>query len=527
MYSAIMTATLSGIKGDLVTVETDLLPGLPGLTLVGLPDQSVKESRERVKSAMLNSGFGFPGRKIVVNLSPADRRKDGSHFDLPVAVGILCANGVVDQKVAGQYAMIGELSLNGQIRGVQGALPLVLALHQQGVTKVILPKENREEVELIRDMELFQAEHLDQVIEHLKGNWPLERICAAGTEVESIDEFMGLNKETQTELSDDDFGQVLGQEAAKRCVVLACGGMHGLMMCGSPGVGKTMIASRIPTVLPQLTYEEMLEVTQIYSAAGLIHQREKELHRPPFRSPHYESSAAALIGGGVDPKPGEVSLAHNGVLFLDELPLFKPHVLEALRTPMEDGVIHVSRRGGKYEFPSRFMLVAAANPCRCGYYGDPYRACTCTKNQLDSYRQKMSGPLLDRMDFQVYLTTPPMANRFQDEGESLVKHLTSKDMREQICHIRQRQRERYINEEILYNSQLTPRLINKYCPLNKEAKGYFGAYIDKFKISLRAQHRIIKAARTIADVEDCDQIAWEHLAEALQYRSGWNREGSL
>ncbi|MBR7147941.1 MAG: YifB family Mg chelatase-like AAA ATPase [Firmicutes bacterium] len=517
MYSEVNTAALSGIDGELVKVETDLLPGLPGLTLVGLPDQSVKESRERVKSAMLNSGYGFPGRKIVVNLSPADRKKDGSHFDLPVAVGILCACGRLDHQVAKTYAMMGELSLNGQIRGVNGALPLVLALRKQGIQKVILPAENRGEVGLIRDMELYEAEHLNDVVHHLQGVNRLPRI--------DCNDVMEAAEKPVLSSSDDDFLQVVGQEAAKRCVILACGGMHGLLLCGSPGVGKTMIASRIPTVLPQLTYSEMLEVTQIYSASGLMHQRGEDLHRPPYRAPHYEASVAAMIGGGTNPKPGEVSLAHNGVLFLDEIPLFKTNVLESLRTPMEDGVIRVARRGGKYEFPSRFMLVAAANPCKCGYYGDPHRQCTCTMNQLEQYRQKMSGPFLDRMDLQIYLTAPPVEQRL--DGISVVQgqRLSSAEMRLQIQQIRDRQAERYQKETISYNSQLTPGLIEKYCVLSCDAKQNFSLYLQKFRISIRAQHKILRTARTIADGAQSDTIQWEHVAEALQYRNGWNREG--
>ncbi|MBQ8590069.1 MAG: YifB family Mg chelatase-like AAA ATPase [Firmicutes bacterium] len=517
MYSEIKTATLSGIHGEIVTVETDLLPGLPGLILVGLADQSVKESRERVKSAMLNSGYGFPGKKIVVNLSPADRKKDGSHFDLPVAVGILCACGRLDQRITGQYAMVGELSLNGQIRGITGALPLVLALRGCGIKKVIVPEENRSELEIIHDMELYEAGHLNQVVSHLQG---ISRLNCINGE--------NMYNERQTDLhmngskgGNRDFSQVVGQETAKRCVILACGGMHGLLMCGAPGVGKTMIASRIPTVLPTLSYSEMLEVTQIYSAAGLMHLRGNDLHIPPFRSPHYETSAAAMIGGGMEPAPGEVTLAHNGVLFLDELPLFKPHVLDSLRTPMEDGVIRVSRRGGKYEYPSRFMLVGAANPCRCGYYGDPHRECTCTRSQLESYRHRMSGPLLDRMDLQIHLSAPALSERMDETTGKQTEGLTSAQMREQIEAIRKIQRLRYEKESISYNSQLTPGLIDKYCVMDNEARTQFSRYIDRFRISIRAQHRILKTARTVADGEDCEMILWPHLAEALQYRSGW------
>ena len=413
--------------------------------------------------------------------------------------------------------MMGELSLNGQIRGINGALPLVLALRKHGIRKVILPSENRGEVELIRDMELYEAEHLNDVVHHLQGLDQLHRV-----ERKDMDDFSHTLIDSSPE---DDFSQVVGQEAAKRCVILACGGMHGLLLCGSPGVGKTMIASRIPTVLPQLTYSEMLEVTQIYSASGLMHQRGENLHRPPFRAPHYDASVAAMIGGGPNPKPGEVSLAHNGVLFLDEIPLFKTNVLESLRTPMEDGVIRVARRGGRYEFPSRFMLVAAANPCRCGYYGDPYRQCTCTTNQLEAYRQKMSGPFLDRMDLQIYLSAPAAEHRLKGFSDQREQRLSSLEMRHQIQKIRDRQAERYQNEHILYNSQLTPGLIEKYCALDREAKHNFGLYLQKFRISIRAQHKILRVSRTIADEADSDQIRWEHVAEALQYRSGWKREG--
>lgn len=513
MYSAIRTAALWGLSGQPVTVETDLLPGLPGLALVGLPDQSVKESRERVKSAMLNSGCGFPGRKIVVNLSPADRRKDGSHFDLPIAAGILCACGDLDQQAAGQYAMIGELSLNGQIKGVTGALSLVLAMRSQGWNKVILPKENSAEVGLIRDMELYPAAHLSQVVAHLQGRTPLLRLEGIVPREEEGTETLGEK---------EDFGQVVGQEAAKRCVILACAGMHGLLMNGPPGVGKTMIARRIPTVLPQLTYEEMLEVTQIYSAANGLHLREGGFCRPPFRAPHYGISPAAMVGGGRNPRPGEVSLSHGGVLFLDELPLFRTEVLELLRTPLEEGTITVSRTGGSCTFPSRFMLVAAANPCRCGHYGDPNHRCRCTQTQLEQYRQKMSGPLLDRMDLQIYLNAPEAECRFSIGGGATVTGMTSAQMRERVEEIRQRQVYRYREEHILYNSQLTPGLIEKYCKLKQDAQTLFFQYIKRFSISVRAQHRILKTARTAADGDGCDIICAEHLAEALQYRGGWD-----
>ena len=502
MYSAIQTAALWGLQGESVTVETDLLPGLPGLTLVGLPDQSVKESKERVRSAMLNCGFGFPGRKIVVNLSPADRRKDGSHFDLPIAIGILCACEKLDRAGTDGYAMIGELSLNGDVRGVKGALPLVLALRSQGWKKIILPLENAGEVELIRDIKLYGAAHLHQVTAHLQGSRPLRPLQG-----ENIGE-------SDSKRQAEDFRQVMGQETAKRCVVLACGGMHGLLMNGSPGVGKTMIASRIPTVLPALTYDEILQVTGIYSAAGALHEREGTFSRPPFRAPHYGISASALIGGGQNPKPGEVSLAHNGILFLDELPLFERKALELLRTPLEKGEVHVSRIRGNCVFPSRFLLVAAANPCACGYYGDPHRQCRCTAGQLEQYRRKLSGPLLDRMDLQIYLNTPTLKAK---EG------MTSAQMRDQIQEIRQRQAYRYKDESILYNSQLTSGLIEKYCTLENEAKSLFFEYVQRFFVSVRGQHRILRAARTIADGCGSETIGEEHLAEALQYRSGWER----
>lgn len=501
MYSTIKTAALWGLKGESVRVETDLLSGLPGLVLVGLPNQSVKESGERVKSAMLNCGLGFPGRKIVVNLSPADRRKDGSHFDLPIAAGILCAFGKLTQEAVEDFAMIGELSLNGQIRGVKGALPLILALRDEGCKKVILPLENAEEVSQLKDMELYGALHLHQVVEHLSGKALLKPLGGEGFQEED-------------DPAKEDFLQVRGQEIAKRCVVLACAGMHGLLMNGSPGVGKTMIARRIPTVLPQLNYDEMLEVTGIYSAAGALSERKGRLRRSPFRAPHYGISAAAMIGGGQNPRPGEASLAHHGVLFLDELPLFDTRVLELLRTPLETGSVNISRAKGTCVFPSRFLLAAAANPCPCGYYGDPRRSCRCTAFQLERYRKKLSGPLLDRMDLQIYLNTP---GRDEKQG------MSSAQMREEIQEIRSRQAHRYRNTGILYNSQLTPGLIEQYCVLEKEAKGLLYQYMDRFLISMRAKDRILKSARTIADSAASENIRVEHLAEALQYRGGWDR----
>lgn len=516
MYSAITTATLWGICGEPVTVETDLLPGLPGLSLVGLPQQSVKESKERVKSALINSGYGFPGRKITVNLSPADRRKEGSHFDLPIAVGILCASGLLPQEKVEDYAMMGELSLNGQLHGVTGALPLVLGLRSCGWKKIILPVENQQEMELITDVELYPASHLTQVVEHFHGSKNLVQM-SKDRSCDRLSSKMGQDSEGET----IDYLDVIGQEEAKRCVVLACGGMHGLLLQGSPGVGKSMIARRIPTVLPALTEEERLEVTRIYSAAGLLKESGLKGDSRPFRAPHYGISPAAMIGSGSRPRPGEVSLAHCGVLFLDELPLFSRKVLEMLRTPVEDGEVTICRAWGTFTFPSRFMLVAAMNPCRCGYYGDAKKACTCTPSQLKSYQDQLSGPLLDRMDLQVYMNRPPLETCTEGERSYAVQrmaNLSSAQMRQQIGRIRQRQKERYQGERILYNSQLTPGLIKKFCKLEPEAKTLMSQYIERFSVSLRSQHRILKVARTAADSEGCRDIGVNHLAEALRYR---------
>lgn len=506
MYAKTKTGVLYGLLAETAIVETDLASGLPCFSVVGLADQSVREAKERIRAAIVNEGYAFPSRRITVNLSPAGRKKEGTHFDLPIAVSVLAASQRIPKETLPDYAFIGELSLDGVVNRVEGVLALLIGLQQSGVKKVFLPEKNMEEGMLLSGLMLYPVSRLGQVGAHLGGKRQIQPVRANSSRV-----FASAK-------APSDFSDVKGQERVKRAVVVAGAASHGLLLSGPPGVGKTMIGRRIPGVLPKLSYEEQLEVTRIYSVAGMLTGEQPVITERPFRAPHHSLSAAAFAGGGSRPKPGEITLAHRGVLFLDELPEFRRRVLEMLRTPLEDGSVTISRLSGNYTFPAEFMLVAAMNPCLCGYYGDDSHECTCTETQVQAYLSKLSGPLLDRIDIHVEMM-PVSYGALMEEGKQEKRaEMGTEEMRAQIVRARRLQQQRYTSENILYNSQLTPSLMHKYCCLSKSCKRLLEQAYHHYGLSARAKDKALKLSRTIADISGSAQIGEEHLAEALQYR---------
>jgi len=500
MISKVSSLTIWGIEGYPVEIEVDISKGLPGISIVGLPDQAVKESKDRIKPAIKNSGYDFPSGKITVNLAPADLKKEGPYFDLPIAIGIMVADGKLSQSKISEFYFVGELALNGEIRKVNGILPMVLKLKEMGVKKFVIPYDNSDEGSIIEDVEVYPVRNLNECVEFLNGKI---RIEPAKSDIEKI--FENRNK------YDVDFKEVKGQRYVKRAVEVAVSGGHNILMIGSPGSGKTMIARRIPTILPSLTIEEALEITKIHSVSGIL--KGPIVFERPFRSPHHTISDIALIGGGAIPKPGEVSLAHNGVLFLDELAEFHRDVLEVLRQPLEDGKVNISRAKGRLEFPSRFLLVAATNPCPCGWYGDSLRECHCTLSQILKYRKKLSGPLLDRIDIHIEITSLPPNVLFEEKEEE-----NSEKIRERVERAREIQKERFKKEGIYFNAHMNSVQIKKYCILTEEAKNLLKNAIENLKISARAYDKIRKVARTIADLDNSEKILPHHISEAIQYR---------
>lgn len=511
MYSQIKSGTLYGLASEQVIVETDLSPGLPAFNVVGLPDATVRESKERIRAAIVNSGFKFPAKRITINLAPAGTKKEGTHFDLPIAVGVMTSAGTIRKDKTSSYAFLGELSLDGSVNRINGALPLVIGLRNQGIEKIILPAQNAEEAAAIHDISLFPVRHLRELTAYFDG----------GHEILPYQRRSGVSQKTQRE--ETDFSDVAGQETVKRALQIAAAASHNVLMIGPPGAGKTMMARRVSGILPAMTYEEKLEVTKIYSIAGELSPDRPMITARPFRSPHHTISGGALVGGGSSPKPGEVSLAHFGVLFLDELPEFNRYVLEMLRQPLEDERVNICRVKGTTTFPAKFMLLASMNPCPCGYYGDPTHECTCGPNQIRNYLSKISGPLLDRIDMHIEIMPvkyKDLAGMVGSDTEvSRIPVRNSEVMRQEVEAARQIQLERYKSEEIAYNSQLTPGLMTKYCPLDRETKKLMESAFRQLSLSARAHHKIIKMGRTIADMEGAEKIGVRHIAEAIQYRS--------
>lgn len=503
MLSRINSSGLIGIDGYLVSVEVDIGNGMPAFDVVGLPDTAVKESRERVRSALKNCGFRFPTKRITVNLAPANVKKAGAIYDLPICMGLLISSEQLDCDLS-EYAFVGEIALSGELRAADGVLPMAICAYENGIKNMIVPIENVQEAAVVKGLNVYGAKSLTDIFEHFTTDNKI-----AKTEID-IDEIFKIQEKTTL-----DFQDVKGQENAKFALEIAAAGGHNCLLIGSPGSGKSMLSKRLPSILPSLTFDEALEVTKVHSIAGLIPSDTSLITTRPFRNPHHTISAIGLSGGGAYPKPGEISLAHNGVLFLDEFPEFRKDALEVLRQPLEDGIVTISRVNATLTYPSNTMLIAAMNPCKCGYYGDGTTRCNCSETQIKQYLGKISGPLLDRID--LHIEVP--AVKYQELTENMPQE-SSAEIKKRVERARNIQKERFKDDKGIYcNAQMTEKMVAKYCALGYEEQAVLKQAFDSLGLSARAHNRILKVARTIADLKESENIKTEHIAQAIFFRS--------